>query len=281
LRIIDTFKDFPTERSLDGLRRYYEKHPDIFDAYFTRHCKNTDERLNQAIQKYSEDWNSIKKVHERIGDLIENVTALYQEDYQIDFPIDVNLIIGGYGSNAYTHLQIIPNITFALERLTFEEEPLKVIIAHEFGHASHNIITNEHDMDWKSVNWDHPYTWLLQEGVATHFSKQIVPGLEESIYFSYKYGEEDWLQFAKENQREIITNFITDMESGKSNTDIFREWFSINGGQRFGYSRFGYYIADCMFQDFAERIGEIDTLLLWKKKDFFHIIKSWLEESQS
>ncbi|WP_064971729.1 hypothetical protein [Ornithinibacillus californiensis] len=281
MRIIDTCKDFPAEPSLVGLRKYYEKHPDIFKAYFPRHCKNTDDRLNQAIQKYSEDWDSIKKVHERIGNLIENVTALYQEVYQIEFPIDVNLIIGGYGSNAYTHLQIIPNITFALERLTFDEEPLKVIIAHEFGHASHNIITDQYDMDWKSAKWDHPYTWLLQEGAATHFSKQIVPGLEESIYFSYKYEEEDWLKFAKENKQEIITSFISDMESGKSNANIFREWFSINGGQRFGYSRFGYYIADCMFQDFVERKGEVDTLLLWKEKEFFHIIKSWLEESQS
>lgn len=280
MQIINTLEAFPKHRTLDSLRDYYQKYPSIFDFYFQFHCKSTDERLNQALVKYSNDWHSIEKVQEQIGSYVEKVVQCYKSLYDLDFPISIYFIIGAYGSNGYTNHKIIPDITFALERLTYEEKPLQVLIAHEFGHAAHNIISNEQEMNWKSVQWNHPYTWLLQEGAATHFSRKIIPNLEESLYFAYKYGEEDWLEFARNNVHEILEKFTQDLQSGKSNQDIFREWFSINGGNTYGYTRLGYYIADCLFQDFVRRIGEVQTLLLWKNETFFQEIDNWLNERE-
>ncbi|WP_010097254.1 DUF5700 domain-containing putative Zn-dependent protease [Ornithinibacillus scapharcae] len=276
MQILNTLEAFPTNCTLDSLREYYQKYPSIFDFYFQFHCKNSNERLNQALVKYSNDWPSIEKVQEKIGSLVVKVVQRYKSLYDLDFPISVNLIVGAYGSNGYTNHKIIPDITFALERVTYEEDPLQVLIAHEFGHAAHNIISNNHNMDWKSVQWNHPFTWLLQEGAATHFSRKIIPDLEESIYFSYKYGENEWLEFARNNVQEIIEKFTLDLQRGKPNQEIFKEWFSINGGETFGYSRLGYYIADCLFQDFVRRIGEVQTLRLWKNETFFQEIGNWL-----
>lgn len=279
MKINDTFGSFPDNPTISSLRQYYERHSDIFNFYFQIHCKNTDRRLNQALQKYPTDWESIEKVHERIGELIEGIVQRYLLDYQLDFPITVNLIVGAYGSNGYTNHQIIPDITLAMERLSYKEDPLKVLIAHEFGHAAHNIISNNHHMNWKSVQWDHPYTWLLQEGTATHFSKQIVPYLNEDIYFSFTDSGEEWLGFAKENRHEILKRFTVELHSGKSNKEIFKEWFSINGGENFGYTRLGYFVADCMFRDFEKEIGELNTLLLWKEDNFFQIVEDWLDQN--
>jgi hypothetical protein len=279
MKINDTYTSFPDKPTISSLRQYYEKYPDIFNFYFKIHCKNTDERLNQAIQKYRNDWDSIMKVHDCISSLIEAIVKQYRIMYQLDFPITVNLIVGAYGSNGYTNHQIIPDITLAMERLTPVDDPLKVLIAHEFGHAAHHIISNNHQMDWKSVRWDHPYTWLLQEGTATYFSKQIVPHLNESIYFSYDNGGDEWLKFARENKQEIIKRFASDLQIKGSNQEIFKEWFSINGGTTFGFARFGYFIADCMFQDFHKEIGEIDTLRLWQEDRFFQIVEEWLNKN--
>ncbi|WP_042142049.1 DUF5700 domain-containing putative Zn-dependent protease [Paucisalibacillus sp. EB02] len=279
MNINDTFGSFPDNLTIQSLRQYYEKHPDIFNFYFQIHCKNTDIRLNQAIQKYPTDWDSIEKVHDRIVKLIEIVEQAYQSNYQLNFPITVNLIVGAYGSNGYTNHKIIPDITLAMERLTYKEDPLKVLIAHEFGHAAHNIFSNKHHMDWKLVQWDHPYTWLLQEGTATHFSKQIVPDLNDSIYFSYTDNGDEWLKFARGNRQVLLKKFTEDLRSGRSNKEIFKEWFSINGGETFGFTRLGYFVADCMFQDFEKEIGEMDTLLLWKEDRFFRIVEAWLDQN--
>ncbi|MUK89344.1 hypothetical protein GMD78_13330 [Ornithinibacillus sp. L9] len=279
MQIIDTYPDFPIQPSKERLQEYYAKYPDIFDVYFTYHCKNKDEKLLKALTRYEEDVDSIQRVHYQISELIEKVVHVYGKKYGVTFPIDVNLIVGAYGSNAYTHRQIIPNITFAMERLTFEKDPLKVIIAHEFGHATHNIITDQHHLNWKNMHWEHPYIWLLQEGAATHFSKEIVPDLHPSIYFSYDLKGEEWFDYANNHKVEIIRSFFDDIDNVKKTSgDIFKEWFSINGGMRFGYTRLAYFIADCMFQDFIHKFGEINTVLLWKDEQYFNLVDNWFKQ---
>ncbi|GAB3794622.1 hypothetical protein [Virgibacillus kimchii] len=277
MRIIDTFFSFPKQPNIEGLSAYYDRYPDIFHYYFSYHCKYTEERLARAIEKYAVDWEEIKKVHHTIKPLVTDVARTFYENYHLEFPINVNLIVGAYGSNAYAMREIAADITFSIERLTYEKDPLKVIIAHEFGHVAHHMISDNHQMDWTQVQWDHPYVWLLQEGAATHFSKQITPDLRESIYFSYDYDGEAWLSFAKDNKEEIIRHFTNDIHAGKSSAEIFREWFSINGGSTFGLARLAYFVADCLFEDFASEIGEVNTLLLWKQEDFFQVMDNWLK----
>lgn len=276
MKIVDTFASFPKQPNLKRLRQYHKKHCEVFKTYFLYHCQDTDERLSKAIERYSEDWKLITKVHQSMECLVVAVCNTYETTYHMEFPISVNLIIGAYGSNAYTHRKIIPDITFAMERLTPQEIPLKVIIAHEFGHTAHHIISDNHQMDWQRIRWEHPYIWLLQEGAATHFSRQIVPDIKESTYFSYDESGDEWLKFAREHQHEIIGAFAKDIQSGKNGNDIFKEWFSINGGSTFGYPRLAYFIADTFFQDYMGKEGELNTLLLWNNDYFFSVLDRWI-----
>ena len=77
-----------------------------------------------------------------------------------------------------------------------------MIIAHEFGHVLHNILSDKSGMDWSKLDWQHPYTLLLQEGCATYFSK-LVTVADEAVYFLYEDGGEEWLQFAEDNRKEM------------------------------------------------------------------------------
>src|SRR5699024_6528497 len=109
-------------------------------------------------------------------------------------------------------------------------------IAHEFGHAAHYILTDRTSMDWNSMEWTSPYVWLLQEGAATHFSRQIVPDLEPSVYFTYDYSGEEWFRFVSKHKRQIIRAFCREMLT-KNSGEVFKEWFSINGGSLYGFNR--------------------------------------------
>jgi hypothetical protein len=260
---------------LTFLRSYYNEYPEIFKEYFAYHCKDTVERHNNSISKYPQTISTIKHVYENIVPIIKEVTDEYSRIYHITYPLEVNLIVGGFGSNAYTHRQIIPNITFALEKLSPEYDHLRTIVAHEFGHATHNIISNEARTDWKQVSWNSPLTWLYQEGAATHFSRRTAPNLHSSIYFSYNEEGYDWLKFCESNKQEIRMAFVRDLliENPQS---LFREWFSINGGNRFGYSRLAYFIGDMLFQHLIQIKGEIDAIILWKEEGFEEEIKRWL-----
>ncbi|RDI45597.1 hypothetical protein [Falsibacillus pallidus] len=65
MKIIDTVPYFIKnyEPSLDFLRNYHSRYPDIFHEYFSYHCQNTDERLLASIEKYQHHLESIREGH--------------------------------------------------------------------------------------------------------------------------------------------------------------------------------------------------------------------------
>lgn len=219
----------------------------------------------------------IKQVYENIIPIIEEVVEEYNRIYEVSFPIEVNFIVGGFGSNAFTYRQIIPNITFSLERLSPEPDHLRTIVAHEFGHATHNILSDNAGMDWSKVNWNSPLTWLNQEGAATHFSKRTVPDLNPSVYFQFNNEGDEWLEFALSNQQDIKKKFRKDYDTETPQV-LFREWFSINGGKKLGHSRLGYFLADLFFQDQIIRVGESKAIIAWKDTDYEEQAINWLNK---
>ncbi|MDQ0350946.1 hypothetical protein J2R98_000749 [Alkalibacillus filiformis] len=266
----------PTEHFI---RQYHEKFSLHFKEYFLYHCKNVDEKIKKAIQMYSETLSDIKESNDKVEGLIKQIQLTYEQKYDVEFAKDVHIIVGAFGSNAFTHRQIIPEVTFCLEKLSSEDEHLKVIIAHEFGHALHNILSDQEAMNWRSLNWGSPFTWLLQEGCATYFSKQVTTA-DESVYFTYDGSGEEWLEFAKDHQARIISTFIEDINE-QSPTEVFREWFSINGGTHFRYTRLAYYIGYAVLERLIEKYGERKAVTLWKDTSFSNEINQVLLELES
>lgn len=277
MKIIDTVPYFLNnyDPSVDFLKQYYAKYPDIFREYFSYHCKDTEERHLQSLNRYEDAWADIIKVHERIVPIIKETVEVYSNTYDIDFPVNVNLIVGGFGSNAYTSRQIIPDVTFALEKLSPELEHLQVIVAHEFDHAAQNILSDVAGMEWEEVPWESPLNWLYREGAATYFSKRVLPGIKQSAYFSYDDNGDEWLRFAEENFIEIKERFSIDMESNTPQ-EIFKEWFSINGGTIFGHTRLAYYLGYLYYKEIVDEKGERGAVLDWMEEGHVKQVREWL-----
>ncbi|MFE1245198.1 hypothetical protein ACFW35_13790 [Fictibacillus sp. NPDC058756] len=277
MQIIDTIPYFNQNyhSSIEFLRKYYGEYPEIFKEYFAYHCKDTEERHQASLEKYPGVLSDIDLVYKYIVPIIRETDEHYKNNYQVSFPVDINLIVGGFGSNAYTYRQIIPNITFALEKLSPVPDHLRTIVAHEFGHAAHNIISNDTGIDWTNVDWNSPLTWLYQEGAATHFSRQTAKGINESVYFSFDDEGEEWLQFFGKNKEKIISDFARDV-TNLTPFAVFKEWFSISGGSKFGYNRLGYLIGDQFFQNLIKINGELGAITAWKDSCFKENVVSWL-----
>lgn len=87
------------------------------------------------------------------------------------------------------------------------------------------------------------------------------------MYFSFNSDGEEWLRFAKEHEAEIAELFLHDLEK-LSRAEMFYEWFSINGGERFGHTRLAYYLGNRIVENRIARFGEIEAITLWKEADF-------------
>lgn len=264
------------EPAVSFLRTYYAAFPDIFKVYFSRHCKDTEERHLQSIRQYSGSFAKIRQVHECIASIIEDIAESYCTLYAIDLPVDVHLIVGGFGSNAYMYYRGKTNLVFALEKLSSDPDHLKAIVAHEFGHAVHHILSERARIDWSSIRWDSPLVWLFQEGAATYFSRQAAGGLRPSVYFSYDEQGCEWLAFTEVHKEEIKAAFAEACRIEASDS-IYREWFSILGGAKFGRSRLGYFLGDWFMKEQVARLGERDAVTLWNSPDFEQRVKQWLD----
>ena len=262
----------PTE---EFLKHYHEKFAPHFKEYFLYHCRNVDEKMKNAIKKLPNQLEEIKSSSRKIEQLIQQVVNSYEEKYNVHFTKDVHIIVGLYGSNAFVQREVIPDVTFCLERLSSKNDHLKVIIAHEFGHVLHGILTDREEINWAEVDWSHPYTGLLQEGSATYFSKQVIQ-VDDIVYFTYGETDDEWLTFAKNNESKLVTAFLYDVKYS-SREEVFREWFSINGGKRFGYTRMAYYIGNLVVERLIEKHGEIRAITLWREPAFIEEIEEALK----
>lgn len=193
------------------------------------------------------------------------MTKEYEKRFPIKFTKNAYIFVGLGGSNAYTYRSMDPHSAFCVEKFEPCEESLNVIIAHEFGHAAHHLFTTYNGIEAKDIQWSNPFTWLLQEGVATYLSTLAV-NVGQDIYFAYK-PDPEWLLFCEENTASIKTVFQQDLVQ-RTSAEIFKEWFSINGGQTFGYSRIGYYLAYILVKHLADKEGIENAMLYWVHADF-------------
>ena len=88
----------------------------------------------------------------------------------------------------------------------------------------------------------------------------------------------EWLAFCEENKEKIIRAFQQDFIQ-KSSTEIFKEWFSINGGQKFGFTRLGYYIGYVLVRHLAAEEGIENAMLFWGHDDFEERMKGLLHKN--
>ncbi|AIC92778.1 hypothetical protein [Shouchella lehensis] len=225
MKIVDTTPAFLTTsaHSLSTLRQYYATFPSVFEEYFSYHCTQTDSRLQSALARYPTDLLHINNLREQLPSLIHDIVHLYEERFYISYKQTIHLIVGAYGSNAYTHRQILPDITFSLERMPKNSDGLRVLIAHEIGHAIHNQWTDLEGIDWEQIRWESLLLGMYREGVATHFSRRIVPNVAEELYYTYgSLGGKEWILFAQENQIDIKRAFLKDFNE-LSEKQLYRE----------------------------------------------------------
>lgn len=281
MQILDTTKDFLELVELKGhnlaltdLEDYYTQYPEIFKEYFTYHCPKTEERLQAAIDKYPAKIDEMKSAAELLPEIITETVKKFEERYLLKLDLHFNILVGGFGSNAFVERMILGQIYFCVEKLSANPVHLKVIVAHEIGHVYHNMLSQQQNMDWGKVDWVHGLTTLYREGVATYLSAQIAPNIKDSIYFSYDDNGDEWLAFCKTNHDQIAAAFLEDAEDWDFEKE--REWFRLSGGKKFGYNRLGYYLGTKFLEEKAMQIGELEAITLWVQQDEKAQVVDWL-----
>ncbi|KMQ00659.1 aminopeptidase [Bacillus cereus] len=266
-----------TDIELADLNQYFTSHPEIFEEYFKYHCPNTNERLSNAIKQYPAKIEDIRIITKTLPIIIQEITNEYRNKYHFDVNMKFHIFVGGFGSNAFVEREIIGDIFFAAEKLSPDSNHLRVIVAHEIGHIYHNVMLQNDGMDWEKAEWADAAVNLYREGVATYFSKQIMKGLDESVYYSYDNDGERCLQYYIENEEQIKKRFLEDYIEGWT-FEKEKEWFRLSGGQYFGYNRLGYFLGTTFVECVAQTLGESEGFTFWNRHNLKRGVMDWLSK---
>ena len=268
----------PFLKSYEPTELYYEEcfqeHKEVYDYYFSLHCRDKEMKMKKALVEHPNKLKQMQWVAANIPPFIKDISEQYELVFPVKFTQDVYIFVGLGGTNAYTYRSMDPQIGFCVEKLEADEGVLQTIIAHEFGHSLHHQYTTYCGIEASAISWNDPYTWLLQEGVATYLSMQVVD-VPRDVYFAWTRDVE-WLTFCEENIAQITAAFKQSIPE-KSTAEIFKEWFSINGGITFGYSRLAYYVGFIIVESFVNEIGIEKTMTLWGKPDFKELMRQRIE----
>ncbi|QTD40705.1 aminopeptidase [Sporosarcina sp. Te-1] len=275
--IPDFIEKYEAEESfgLSELETYLQNHADLFELYFPDHCPRTEERLQLALQQYPSKLEDLKRFSADMPDILLRIEQAFDRTFNVELDLKFKLIVGTFGSNAFVTRTKKRTIYFAAEKLSPQKEHLEVIAAHEIGHVTHFALGTKNGLDWSSVDWTSGLTTLYTEGVATYLSMKIVPGLRESVYYSFDNEGDPWVSCLRENKTEIKRRFLQDAETGWDMPKE-KEWFRLSGGSYFGLNRIGYLLGTAYVQDLVDRVGEDEALTYWVEHDVKRDILDWL-----
>ena len=229
---------------------YESKHPEVFRIYFSAPYWGRRENLAEALQRYAEDIDKIKKTAKGIGELIsetvEKTLAVFAAG-EAEVDMDVFTFIGVYGADGFSFpMEGRTAVFFALECLAeYEPERIKALIAHELSHGLHMELgrrANPEAFGQVMENLEEFISWiagnLFMEGLAVAASKRIVPGLDERTYLFYSQEQWDW---CRANEQRLIRMILKELDN--KNQDAFYKFFATwKPTEDLPYQRTGYYV---------------------------------------
>ncbi len=182
------------------------------DTYNFAAVPPTDEGREIARNLLDNAWNQYESYipifekwipeSEKVKAFLGEVKNLLGYDYKIEFT--VIYFVGGFEDNPF--VAPIGENKVAL-CLPIETEQSDIYLVHELTHVVHQKTANMKN-DWER----NIASIIMQEGLATHVSKQLIPGHKEKEYIEISHG---WLKSCHKNKEEIIKNIIPYLEDSE------------------------------------------------------------------
>jgi len=162
--------------------------------------------LDNAWDKYTQKINYIRNWQPEpklVEDHLSNVKSLLG----CQKPINLVLIyfVGGFENNAFVAPYDQGRLALCLPVECGDSD---ITLSHELTHVVHSMTAN-HTAEWERTI----ASTILQEGLATHVSKHLVPGKEDKCYIEHKEG---WFSSCKSRRTEILKGIFPYLDDSSS-----------------------------------------------------------------
>lgn len=171
------------------------------------------EMLDEAWPRYGAEIGRLRKGAAVFGDepvrILQSVARVLEAEGPLD--LQFNAYVGAFEDNAFVAgADGRPIVNFPVEMAA---EKVRPIMAHEFTHAVHMKLAG------LSGGWERTIAaTLVQEGLAMHVAREIVPGRSDAFYVEH---EDGWWPKAQERKGAILQGILPALEA-KDSDNVFR-----------------------------------------------------------
>lgn len=262
LIILDTYTEFlsywekykflPVKKQIEGWAfEYMSMWPDLLEIQQESYSDISEDWRNIAEERIfpfmHSRMNPMKIAHENLIEFIKPIHNLAMEKFQInDFDILYVIYVGiGCGAGWLTRLRNSQAVLFGLEMIAecrwTESDSLKGLIAHEIGHAIHEKLRQDTELNQENGPWWQLYT----EGYAQR-CEHIIMG-RNSWHERTGLNTSGWLEWCTENKAMLSEKFLQLVEEKADVRPFFGSWFDIQG-----YRQCGYYLGHEVISDLEQ-----------------------------
>ncbi|WP_449354993.1 DUF2268 domain-containing putative Zn-dependent protease [Virgibacillus natechei] len=224
--------------------------------------KQARKQLNQTWVKYQanidqiRNWKPDQIKFERI---FKEIKTLLGSDE--DIPFVIVFFVSAFDNSAF----VAPYDEYkSMLCLPIENQLSDIIFVHELTHIVHAETAS------LEMNWERPIAELiLQEGLALHASKHLVPGEKDEAYIEMGV-EQGWLQSCHEHRTKILNGIVPYLSDSKGEVI---EKFTFGTGES-GHKREAYYVGWELVDSELKKGVSFKQLASIKSKDIPGYVKN-------
>jgi hypothetical protein len=220
--------------------------------------------LEEAWEKYQENLEFIKQWEpnqQRVEEYLNKVKTLLDCDKSISFV--VIYFVGAFEENPFVAPYDHERLALCLP---IENGNSDILLAHELTHIVHSQTAN------LSANWERTIaSTILQEGLAAHVSKYLVPGEPDERYIEFS---ENWLKSCEDMKTEILKGIYPYLESSASEV-VFK--FTIGNGTT-NHEREAYFVGWEIVKKLLEEGMSFNELAMINEVNILDYIRNILKD---
>jgi len=219
-------------------------------------------QLKQTWEKYQSNIDQIRNWdpdQNKFEKMFTKVKTLLGSDENIPFVIV--FFVSAFDNSAFV-APYDENKTMLC--LPIENQLSDIVIVHELTHIVHGKTAS------LEMNWERPIAELiLQEGLALHVSKNLVPGEKDETYIEMGV-EQGWLQSCHEHRTKILNGITPYLSDSKG--EVIRK-FTFGTGAT-GHKREAYYAGWELVASELKKGVSLRQLASLKRKDIPSYVKN-------
>lgn len=240
LKIIDTYNDISAiykngvfdktlwdnyaDSAFPGLK-------DKVENDFSRVAEYKD-KVYQILNDVQKNTETAETAHQSFINATKNLSDEIKNKFNVDLDVTIILYLGlgngaGWATTIKNHNVVLIGLEKVVELGWCSESDMQALIYHELGHIYHSLFEHENLMITKREKY---IRQLYREGIAMVFEQTLCDDVNR-----YHQNVDNWLDWCKDNEKLIKTEYLKRINNKESVQDFFGDWCSFMNHSDVGY----------------------------------------------